>query len=86
MRDEDHGHVRSENNRRRSEDVGFGWVGRRRPGFVNASVRTVTKQVGCRENAQARIDMLVLMQTTQERKWNRQEHGCIRSPKQWKRS
>ena len=37
MRDEDHGHVRSENNRRRSEDVGFGWVGRRRPGFVNAS-------------------------------------------------
>ena len=27
----------------------------------------------------------VLMQTTQVRTWNKQEHGCIKLPEQWKK-
>ena len=42
------------------------------PGFANASVQgTNARQVEC--NAQARIDMLVLVRTRQARKWNELE-------------
>ena len=56
-----------------------------RPGFVNASVRTVTntRQVGMRmqsKNAQARINTFVLVRTAQAREWNKQEHGYIKFP------
>ena len=38
----------------------------------------------CKENARATIDMLMLMQTAQARKWNKLEHGYTKLPKQWK--
>ena len=37
---------------------------------------------GCEENAQARIDMLVLTQAAPAGKRKRQEHGCAELPKQ----
>ena len=43
-------------------------------------------ECGCEEHAQARIDMLVLVQTTQVRTWNKREHGNIKLPDQWKNS
>ena len=41
-------------------------------------------ECGFEVNPQARIDMLMFMQTTQARKWNTQEHVYIKLPKQWK--
>ena len=47
------------------------------PGLVNASVLMVTnsRRCGYKVNAQAHIDALVLMRSTQVRKWNKQEDG-----------
>ena len=40
---------------------------------------------GCEVSAQARIDTLVSTRTTQSRKGNRQEHGCVKLPEQWRK-
>ena len=58
------------------------------PGFVKATVRTVTtaRRVGMRMQRKARIDMLVLVRTTQARTWNKQDHGYEKSPEQWRSS
>ena len=39
-------------------------------------------ECGCKVNAQARIDTLVLMRTTRSRKENKQEHGYAKLPEQ----
>ena len=58
------------------------------PGFVNASVRTVTnaRQRGCEVTAQARIATLMSSRATQSRKRNRQELGYAKLPEQWRSS
>ena len=43
-------------------------------------------QCGCKEDAQTRIDMLLLVRTTQAIKCNKQEHGYIMLPEKWKNS
>ena len=41
-------------------------------------------ECGRKEHAQARIGMLVLEQATQARRWNKQEHGYVKLPEQWR--
>ena len=43
-------------------------------------------ECGCEVNAQTRIDTLVLTQATQSRKGNKQEHGYVKLPEQWRNS
>ena len=41
---------------------------------------------GCKENAQARIGVLVQVQTMQARRWNNREHGYVKLPGRWRDS
>ena len=52
------------------------------PGFVNASVRTVTnaRQVGMRMQSKCTGKQ----RHAQVRKWNKEEHGYIEVPEQWR--
>ena len=43
-------------------------------------------ECGCKVNAQACIDTLVLVRTAQARNWNKQEHGYTKLPEQWRNS
>ena len=57
-------------------------------GFVNASGAdghqcTTSWKSGCKEDAHARISMLVLCKA---RRWNNQEHGNVKLPEQWRSS
>ena len=56
------------------------------PGFVNASVRTITNArqfgCGCKANAPARIGMPVSTAKTGSQEGSKREHGCAKPPEQ----
>ena len=74
----------------RDEDHGPGWFHVMEEGkglSTQAYERSRTRnklECRCTVNAQAHIDTSVLARTTRARKWNRQEHGYIKSPEQWR--
>ena len=74
--DADHGHARNTSGLAACDGGG--------PGFVNASGAdghqcTTSWKSGCKENAHARISMLVLRKA---RRWNNQEHWNVKLPEQ----
>ena len=83
MRGEDHGHAPNKNYSGGSVHVPFGRVRRRKRKRANDHQRETSLNVDAKKMP---IDMLMFMQTTQARIWNKQGHVYVKLPEQWRNS